>query len=103
MCSSRFSGTSSCLPFWQLSSDCCCANGRECSVHQLEGMRLYEDDLRLKRCVFEVNEDGSPTDLARVDTYPHVMLEATMGVFPQYRCECGEEFISWHEAKGHII
>lgn len=73
-------------------------------MHRLEDMRYYGSlegyatwDPQMATRVFEVDANGWPYNLVRVE-----LRSADVTPYTPYRCECGDEFGSWEEARDHI-
>ena len=68
-------------------------------------MRCYEyqpgygkwGDLPMVVRVYEVDENGSPYNLVRVE-----LRSGDVTPIIPYQCECGDGFGSWEEALGHV-
>lgn len=74
-------------------------------MHRLEDMRYYGylegygngGASPMAQRVFEVDENGWPYNLVRVE-----LRSADVTPYTPYRCECGDEIGSWEEARDHI-
>lgn len=72
-------------------------------MHGLEDMRACEDDSAASTYFFEIDENGTPTNLVGVETYAGMSPTATRKSVCRYECGCGQAFDSWEDAKDHII
>lgn len=75
-------------------------------MHRLEDLRHYGpmrwygswDGQPMALAVHDVDANGFPNTLVRVE-----LRSAREAQCLSYQCECGYEFVSWEEAKNHIV
>lgn len=72
-------------------------------MHRLQDMRAFEDGPAVAHYAFEVDENGTPTNLVGVRPYAGMVRSGNANSVELYGCSCGQAFDSWEEAKDHII
>jgi hypothetical protein len=72
-------------------------------MHRLQDIRAFEDGPAVLRHAFEVDEDGTPTNLVGVRPLVGMVPMHEASSVGLYACACGQIFGSWEEAKDHVV